>query len=392
MSEGGLFLFAIASAVVTANAYYIHPIVSRVADHFGVSEAMIGAVPAFNQWSLALGIFFLLPLGDRFSNRKLTLIFVAAQVVCLGVMALAADFTLFVGASTVLGFFTIAPYILPAYVSKRVPVTRLGHSTAMLTAGIIFGILVARVGAGFIGEFLDWRLVYFIATGLMLVVTVFLFFIMEEREAKGTPTDQPGYVSLILSIFPMIRRYPEILISGAIQGLGFGSFLAVWLGIGLHLPSEEMGFGTDVPGYLAGLTIFNLMITPRLGRWADRTGPRKARLILACSQLFGATLFGFTGHNLWLLIIPILITNTGGPAMDVASRMTFLTEAPQIRTRLMTIYIVLMFVGGGIASWIGTTVYHYAGWAGTSWLAFGSAFLVLCLSAASYLWKGRGER
>lgn len=392
LSETGLLLFAVASAIVTANAYYIHPIVSSVADHFGVSKAMIGTVPAFNQLALALGIFLLLPLGDRFSNRTLTLVFVTGQVLCLFVMAVAQEFSLFLGASTLLGFFTIAPYLLPTYVSKRVPVTRLGHSTAMLTAGIIFGILVARMGAGVIAEYMDWRFVYYLAAVLMLTVSVFLFFIMEGREQDGEDRDKPGYFSLILSIFPMIRKYPEILISGAIQGLGFGAFLAVWMGIGLHLPSEDMGYGTDVPGYLAGLTIFNLIVTPRLGRWADRIGPRKARLILAVSQLLGSLLFGFTGHDLWLLIIPILITNTGGPALDVASRMTFLTEAPQIRTRLMTIYIVMMFIGGGVASWGGTAAYDYAGWTGTACLAIGFSVMVLALSLWSYLWKGRQER
>ena len=147
MSETGLLLFAAASAIVTANAYYIHPIISLVAEYFGVSEAMIGAVPSLNQLALALGIFFLLPLGDRFSNRMLTIIFVIGQVIALMLMAFSQGFILFVVGSTILGFVTIAPYLLPAYVSKRVATNRLGHANAILTTGIIFGILVARAGA-----------------------------------------------------------------------------------------------------------------------------------------------------------------------------------------------------------------------------------------------------
>ena len=38
---------------------------------------------------------------------------------------------------------------------------------------------------------------------------------------------------------------------------------------------------------------------------------------------------------------------------------------PSIRTRLMTIYIMLMFIGGGIGSWAGTAAYEYAGWTGS---------------------------
>ncbi|HCC27906.1 MAG TPA: MFS transporter, partial [Erythrobacter sp.] len=173
---------AIAAAVVTANAYYIHPIIALVADHFGVSHARIGLVPALNQLALAVGIFLLLPLGDRFSNRRLTIAFATGQTVSLAVMTFAQGFTLFVLGSTLLGFFTIAPYLLPAYASKRVAPERLGQVTAKLTAGVILGILVARVGAGVVAEHFGWRAVYWAATGLMLAVTLALPRLMEGGE------------------------------------------------------------------------------------------------------------------------------------------------------------------------------------------------------------------
>jgi hypothetical protein len=48
---------ALTIAVVTANAYCIHPIIGEVARTFGVGEAEIGLVPALNQ--MALGILLL---------------------------------------------------------------------------------------------------------------------------------------------------------------------------------------------------------------------------------------------------------------------------------------------------------------------------------------------
>ena len=99
-------------------------------------------------------------------------------------------------------------------------------------------------------------------------------------------------------------------------------------------------------------------------------------------------MYSFVGHSLWLMIIPILITNTGGPVIDVSNRMTFLKEAPNVRTRLMTIYIVMMFIGGGIASWAGTAAYDFAGWHGTSLLAFCLSALLFILSLIGYRWKG----
>ena len=389
LSNPDLYVLSAATAVVTANAYYIHPIIAVVADDFGISHAMIGMVPAFNQIALALGILLLLPLGDWVSNRRLVSVFVAGQFVSVALMAFARDYWLFVTGSTVLGFFTIAPYLLPTYVSKRVAPGDLGKATAIITTGIIAGILLARAGAGVMGQYLGWRSVYFVAAALMLAVSVALPLIMEKRDSRTVAAPGQSYAGLLLSIGPIVRQHPEILLSGTIQALGFGIFLSVWLGLGLHLTSPDMGYGVDVVGYLALFSILNLLTTPRLGAWADRVGPKRARLTVATTQLAGVSLLFFFGQSLWLLMIPIVVMNVGGPLIDICNRMTFLNKAPEIRTRLMTVYIVMMFIGGGAASWAGTAAYDRAGWHGNAILALAMALCLWALCFLSLRWKGK---
>lgn len=366
-------------AVVTANAYYIHPIIGEVARDFGISEARIGIVPALNQLALALGILLLLPLGDFHSNKRLCMIFVAGQTVCMLGMALADNLALFTAASTLLGFATIAPYLIPAFASKRVAPERLGQVTALLTAGVIFGILVARMGAGVLAERADWRLVYWIAFGLMAAVSLFLPIAMRSEVAT---IKQPAasYASVIASVFRLARQHGDMRISAAIQGLNFASFTATWLALALHLTSDAMGYGTDVVGYLAGISAVSILSTPRLGRWADRIGARRARLIAALVQLAGAGLLYPLGFDVFALMVPLLLVNMVGPTVDVTGRMTFLALAPEIRTRLTTFYIVCMFLGGAIGSVLGTAVYDAGGWGGTCLLLFGISSGICALS------------
>ena len=370
---------ALTIAVVTANAYYIHPIIGDVARAFGIGAGEIGIVPALNQLALALGILLLLPLGDFYSNRRLCLIFVAAQTLCLGGMVLAQDFALFTAASTLLGFVTIAPYLIPAFASRRVAPERLGQVTAQLTAGVIFGILVARMGAGVVAEYADWHAVYVIALGLMAAVTGFLPFAMRSEVA---PAKQPqaGYGALIASVFTLAARHPDMRISAAIQGLNFGIFTASWLALALHLTGPVMGYGTDDVGYLAGIAAISVITTPRLGRWADKVGPRKARLVAAIVQFGGIALFYPFGFSIWALLVPLLIVNMVGPSIDVTGRMTLFTLAPEIRTRLTTSYIMAMFIGGAIGSALGTSVYEWGGWAGTCALMLAMSSCVLALA------------
>jgi predicted MFS family arabinose efflux permease len=391
LSERSLVLLAVASAIVAANAYYVHPIIARIAEDLGASAALVGAVPALNQIGLAVGIGLLLPLGDRVNNRRLVPVFALAQTVALVVMAVASDFVSFLAASTALGFFTITPYLLPAYVSKRVDPARLGHATAVLTTGVIAGVLLSRAASGAIAEYLGWRTVYVLAGALMAIATMILPLLMDDETNPGEEGGDapPPYGALLASLLPIVRAHPEVLLSGAIQALNFGIFLAVWLGIGLHLTSPALGHGTDAVGFLALFAVVNLVTTPRLGRWADRVGPLRARLLMALVQLAGVLCLFVMGATYWWLLLPITLMNVSGPLMDITGRMTILDRAPEIRTRLMTVYIMIMFTGAGAASWAGTVAYDWGGWAGTCALALSLSLVAVVLSGLAL--RGRRE-
>lgn len=371
-------MLAIAAAVVTANAYYIHPIIGPVADSFAISDGMVGIVPAANQIALALGVLLLLPLGDRFNNRHLVMFFLSAQVLALIAMALFDLFLPFVVASTLLGFFTITPYLLPAYVSQRVAPEQLGFATAILTAGVVAGVQIARVGSGVIADVFGWRSVYWVASGLMLISAVLLPMIMDGEQP--TKSEQPHYGRLLASMLRMAGEHGDVVVSGAIQALNFGIFIAIWMGIGLHLTSEDLNLGTDVVGYLSAVSLISLLTTPRLGKWADRLGPERARLQMALLHFIGILALALVHWSWWWLLLSITVTSFAGPVVDVTGRMIGLRKSPAIRTRLMSIYVTLMFIGGSIGSWSGTLAYDWAGWNGTLGWSVLLSVLVVSLS------------
>ncbi|WP_339821586.1 MFS transporter [uncultured Parasphingorhabdus sp.] len=379
ISELKLFLFALSSAAVVANAYYIHPLITPVAEEFGVSGATIGLAPALNQIALALGILLLLPLGDRINNRKLVTIFVAGQFLAMLAMALSGSFTTFVAASSLLGFVTIAPYLLPAYVTRRVAPGRIGHVTGIMTAGVTLGILGSRVGGGLLGHYFGWRSAYWVGAACMAFLVILLPSIMERRQdEEPSGVEPPRYGELLRSLWPIMKSLPEVPLGGLIQALSFGLFLAIWLAVGLHLPRN--GYGVDTVGYLAIIAIVNVLGSPFAGRLADHIGAERARIYFSLSQLIGVCLLPFAGQNLWLLVIAIIFNSIGGASVDICSRTILFSRAPEIRTRLMTIYIVIMFIGGGISSWLGAATYEYAGWSGISIMAICYALTIMGLS------------
>ena len=368
LSDSSVRTLAFASAVVTANAYYIHPIISEVATSFGVGAGSVGIVPALNQVALALGVLLLLPLGDRVRNDRLVAACLSAQVAALIVMALAERFTVFIAASTVLGFFTVTPYLLPAWTSKRVEPNRLGFVTALLTTGVIAGVQLSRLTSGVVADWIEWRAVYWLAATLMAVSAVLLPRIMAEPASTATPVG-PNYWQLLGSLGTLFSQHPRVMTSGLIQGLNFAIFISSWLGISLYLTSDGLGYGTDLVGYLTAFSAIGLLTTARLGRWADGKGPERARLIMALIQYLGVVSLWLVNLHWLYLLIPLTVMSIVGPLVDVTGRMTSLRTEPAVRTRLMSLYVTMMFLGGGLGSWLGTQAYAAAGWPGSVALA-----------------------
>ena len=140
-----------------------------------------------------------------------------------------------------IGLFGVALYILPPYVSLRVPPSRVGQVTGMLTRGIFIGILLARTASGIIGTHLGWRAVYWIAAVMMAMELGFLIRIVRPEPATPSLGRMP-YRDLIGSLWHLLRTVPELRTAALCVALSYGSFIVFWLGVTLYLQSPAFGW------------------------------------------------------------------------------------------------------------------------------------------------------
>ena len=65
LSPGLTLLFAVASGLAVANAYFAHPLLDTMADDIGLSRAHAGLIVAATQLGYGVGLILLVPIGDR---------------------------------------------------------------------------------------------------------------------------------------------------------------------------------------------------------------------------------------------------------------------------------------------------------------------------------------
>ena len=82
-------VLAVACGLTAANLYYNQPLLAEMAGTFKASPAAVGVIPTLTQIGYAIGLLFIVPLGDLADRRKLvtTLLGLVTVALCATAMS-----------------------------------------------------------------------------------------------------------------------------------------------------------------------------------------------------------------------------------------------------------------------------------------------------------------
>lgn len=154
-----LAVMALACAVAVANIYYNQPLLGLLQQDFANSLA-VRFVPTATQLGYALGLLFLVPLGDRLERRSLITAQMWALCAALAIAAFAVNGWMLAAVSIAVGITaSVAQQIVPFAAELSEPGKR-GVSVGYVMSGLLSGILLGRTIAGYIGRHFGWRAVF----------------------------------------------------------------------------------------------------------------------------------------------------------------------------------------------------------------------------------------
>src|SRR5689334_2851199 len=73
MSRRLVAILAVAAGVAVANLYYAQPLLPMIAATWGLSARAVASMVTFAQMGYAVGLLFVVPLGDKVERRRLIL-------------------------------------------------------------------------------------------------------------------------------------------------------------------------------------------------------------------------------------------------------------------------------------------------------------------------------
>lgn len=378
VSKIALLAMAVASGIAVANIYYNQPMLGIIEAEFP-GQSVTGMIPTATQLGYAFGLLLLLPMGDIIHRRKLIIGQFLVLAVALAFAAVASSAWILVAASLIVGASsTVAQQIVPFAASLAIPEKR-GAVIGTVMAGVLSGILFSRTLSGFVGEHAGWREMFWIGVPLALVAAGMMFTMLPDHRA----TLRMPYGKAIRSLAHLWKRYPALRIATMVQAALFASFTVFWTILALYLAGPKFGLGAEVAGLFGVVGAVGVFAAPLAGRIADKRGPHfvvwmGAFLTLAAWIVFDAW------SSIIGLVIGVIVLDFGIQSALVSNQHIIYALEPAARSRLNTVFMTGMFLGGSVGSAIATVAWNYGAWSAVSIVGALLAMIALGVRAFDY--------
>ena len=301
--------------------------------------------------------------------------------ICIRIgLCVTTSFKVFAALSFLTAVTTVTPQLMLPLVGGLAPANRRATSLSIVTSGLIFGILIARVLSGVITEYSSWRSVYWLALGLQYFIFVLLWFFMPDYPSANP--EGLNYFKMLWSIITIAVHEPIVLQACAIGLFTCSVFTSYWTTLTFLLASPPYEYSNLAIGLFALVGMGSMCIGPFYSRYViDKLIPLFSVIVGELICLTGVVVGTYTGtFTVAGPIIQAFAIDLGMQISQISNRSAIFVIRPMARNRINTAYMVSVFCGQLMGTAVGNQLYSEGGWvkSGSASVGFIGAALLLC--------------
>ena len=358
LSKTDVSFMAIATGLIVANLYYCQPLVILIAKEFLIAEEKAATITYLTQAGYAIGMFVMVPLGDKLERKKQIQFTAFSAIIALILAATSKSFLMLQIASFLIGAFSIVPQlILPLAASLASPEQR-GKVIGTIMSGLLVGILISRTVSGFVGLWIGWRGMFWIAALLCLLIML----VIQKKFPVNRPNFKGTYGQLYNSMFTLIKEQKMLREATLINAVSFAQFGAFWTTMVLLLSEAPFNYNSATIGLFGIVGASGALAAPLVGKLGDKGKPRIIIGYGCVLLLLSFIVFYFSTESLIGLLIGIVFIDVGLQAIHISNQTRIYAFLPEARNRMNTIFMSFSFLGTALGSAFGIWLWNYGKW------------------------------
>ncbi|WNP35604.1 MFS transporter [Enterobacter kobei] len=360
LSPALIVLMSVATGLAVASNYYAQPLLDTIARAFSLTPNQAGFIVTAAQLGYAVGLMFLVPLGDMFERRTLIVLMTLLSTCGLLITATSHSAGMMIFGTALTGLFSVVAQILVPLAATLASPEKRGKVVGTIMSGLLLGILLARTVSGLLAGLGGWRTVYWVASALMLVMALALW----RGLPKVKQDNHLNYFQLLGSIFSLFTR-DSLLRTRAVLGcLTFANFSILWTSMAFLLASPPFNYSEGVIGLFGLAGAAGALGARPAGGMADK-GKAHITTTTGLLLLLLSWVAIWFGHSSAIaLIIGILVLDLTVQGVHITNQTVIYLVKPDARNRLTAGYMTSYFIGGAAGSLISAAAWQHAGWAG----------------------------
>ena len=360
LTRGHILLMAICTGLIVANIYYCQPLLVLISKSFNLPESEGGRITFLTQAGYALGLLFFVPLGDKLERRGQVVWMAGFAVAALVLAAVSPNLLCMEIACVLIGATSVIPQLILPMAAHLAAPSRTGKVIGSIMSGLLVGILLSRTLSGFVGAWLGWRGMFWVAAGISCCLLV----IMRYTFPVSKPHFSGSYASLMRTLLTLIKEQPVLREAAVINALGFATFGMFWTTLTFHLSGSPFNFHSDIIGLFGLAAAAGALAAPLVGGSADKRNPR-----ITIGYGLGLLFFSFVLLYIWAdfvtgMIAGIVLLDLAMQCIHVSNQSRVYALNPGARNRLNTVYMTVSFAGTSLGSALGMVAWDAARWTG----------------------------
>lgn len=377
-----IMIMALATGLVVASNYYAQPLLETIAKAFGLSVSQTGFIVTAAQLGYAAGLMFIVPLGDMFERRGLIVLMTLLSAAGMLITATSSTVMGIIIGTALTGLFSVVAQLLVPFAATLAEPAKRGKVVGIVMSGLLLGILLARTAAGLLAAVGGWRTIYWVATVLLILVAIILWFALPRyKQSSGL-----NYPQLLVSIISLFSRNTTLRTRAFLGALSFANFSVLWTSMAFLLASPPYNYSEAVIGLFGLVGAAGALAASGAGQLVDK-GKASQTTSIGLVLLFLSWIpIAFGEVSIWALLLGIIVLDLTVQGVHVTNQSVMYRMMPEARSRLTAGYMTSYFIGGALGSLISAMAYQYAQWQG---VCVTGAVLSLMGIVIWWLTKGR---